>query len=149
MKQNTSNRCFYLEICQVDVFVLEGKTSTWWIKLTLFLLTWTKWRAPTNASKWRMGFNSAFKGLNMDMLSQYVAVHGAAHDVCVTSCCVICSPVIAKSSLALLGNFFHRSNAGVHKFRTSCLPGQINLYRGAKYLWFLSIELLLFHPPGA
>ena len=31
--------------------------------LTLTLLTWTKWRAPTNASKWRMGFNSAFKGL--------------------------------------------------------------------------------------
>jgi hypothetical protein len=33
------------------------------VKLTLTLLTWTIWRAPTNASKWRMGFNSAFKGL--------------------------------------------------------------------------------------
>ena len=31
--------------------------------LTLILLTWTKWRVPTNASKWRIGFNSAFKGL--------------------------------------------------------------------------------------
>ena len=31
--------------------------------LTLILLTWTKWRAPTNASKWRIGFNSTFKGL--------------------------------------------------------------------------------------
>ena len=31
--------------------------------LTLILLTWTIWRAPTNASKWRMGFNSAFKWL--------------------------------------------------------------------------------------
>jgi hypothetical protein len=31
--------------------------------LTLILLTWTIWGAPTNASKWRMGFNSAFKGL--------------------------------------------------------------------------------------
>ena len=31
--------------------------------LTLILLTWTIWRAPTNASKWQMGFNSAFKGL--------------------------------------------------------------------------------------
>ena len=31
--------------------------------LTLTLVTWTIWRAPTNASKWRMGFNSAFKGL--------------------------------------------------------------------------------------
>ena len=29
--------------------------------LTLTLLTWTIWRAPTNASKWRMGFSSAFK----------------------------------------------------------------------------------------
>ena len=32
--------------------------------LTPILLTWTIWRTPTNASKWRMGFNSAFKGLN-------------------------------------------------------------------------------------
>ena len=31
--------------------------------LTLILLTWTIWRAPTNASKWRMGFSSVFKGL--------------------------------------------------------------------------------------
>ena len=35
-----------------------------YVKLTLILLTWTTWRAPTNASKWRMGFNSAFKGLS-------------------------------------------------------------------------------------
>ena len=34
------------------------------MQLTLILLTWTIWRAPTNASKWRMGFNSAFKGIN-------------------------------------------------------------------------------------
>ena len=33
--------------------------------LTLILLTWAIWRAPTNASKWRMGFNSAFKGLSV------------------------------------------------------------------------------------
>ena len=33
------------------------------LPLTLALLTCTIWRAPTNASKWRMGFNSAFKGL--------------------------------------------------------------------------------------
>jgi hypothetical protein len=36
--------------------------------ITLILLTWTIWRAPTNASKWRMGFNSAFKGLNRRLL---------------------------------------------------------------------------------
>jgi hypothetical protein len=31
--------------------------------LTLILLTWRIWWAPNNASKWQMGFNSAFKGL--------------------------------------------------------------------------------------
>jgi hypothetical protein len=31
--------------------------------LTLYMLTWRIWRAPNNASKWQMGFNSAFKGL--------------------------------------------------------------------------------------
>ena len=43
-------------------------SANWKIKLqnctsTRILLTWTIWRASTNASKWRMGFNSAFKGL--------------------------------------------------------------------------------------
>jgi hypothetical protein len=32
-------------------------------RLTLILLTSTKWWAPASASKWRMGFNSAFKRL--------------------------------------------------------------------------------------
>ena len=32
-------------------------------ELTLILLKWTIWWAPSNASKWRMGFNSAFNGL--------------------------------------------------------------------------------------
>jgi len=31
--------------------------------LTVILLTWRKWWAPNNASKWQMGFNSGFKGL--------------------------------------------------------------------------------------
>jgi len=34
-----------------------------WYLLTLILLTWRKWWTPNNASKWQMGFNSAFKGL--------------------------------------------------------------------------------------
>ena len=46
------------------------------IYLTLTLLTWTIWRAPTNASKWRMGFNSAFKGLRTDRIEEN---HFAAH----------------------------------------------------------------------
>ena len=33
--------------------------------LTLILLTWTIWRALTNAGKWRMGLNLAFKWLNI------------------------------------------------------------------------------------
>ena len=33
------------------------------LSLTLILLTWRIWWAPNNASKWQMGFNSAFKGL--------------------------------------------------------------------------------------
>ena len=32
-------------------------------QLTLILLTWRIWWAPNNASRWQMGFNSAFKGL--------------------------------------------------------------------------------------
>jgi len=32
--------------------------------LTLYLLMWRIWWAPNNASKWQVGFNSAFKGLS-------------------------------------------------------------------------------------
>ena len=35
----------------------------WHSPLTFTLLMWRIWWAPTNASKWQMGFNSAFKGL--------------------------------------------------------------------------------------
>ena len=40
--------------------ILQGITPF----LTLILLTWRIWWAPNNASRWQMGFNSAFKGLN-------------------------------------------------------------------------------------
>jgi hypothetical protein len=43
--------------------VVEGCTELWESCLTLILLTWTKWWAPASDSKWRMGFNLAFKGL--------------------------------------------------------------------------------------
>ena len=46
--------------------------------LTLILLTWTSWRAPTNARNWRMGFNSAFKGLNFVSMSIAEAIFIAA-----------------------------------------------------------------------
>ena len=38
-------------------------SRVWRSLLTLTLLTWRIWWAPNNASKWQMGFNSAFKGL--------------------------------------------------------------------------------------
>ena len=40
-------------------------------RLTLTLLTWRMWWAPTNASKWQMGFNSAFKELTRDTVKCY------------------------------------------------------------------------------
>ena len=39
--------------------------------LTLILLTWSIWWAPNNARKWRMGFNSAFKGFQPLLLSDF------------------------------------------------------------------------------
>ena len=47
------------------IFIL-GKPSAsaeLWTHLTLILLMWRVWCAPNNASKWQMGFKSAFKGL--------------------------------------------------------------------------------------
>ena len=46
--------------------------------LTFTLLTWTIWRAPTNASKLRMGFKSAFKGLITLSLSPLLFHHCTA-----------------------------------------------------------------------
>ena len=43
--------------------------------LTLTLLTWRIWWTPTNASKWQMGFNSAFKGLNAFFFWKYVSIN--------------------------------------------------------------------------
>jgi hypothetical protein len=52
--RNIKNRCF---IYIYDISSLRVND------LTLILLTWGKWWTPNNASKWQMGFNSAFKGL--------------------------------------------------------------------------------------
>ena len=49
--------------CITLVFKKVKLKITLFISLTLILLTWRIWWAPTNANKWRMGFNSAFKGL--------------------------------------------------------------------------------------
>jgi hypothetical protein len=39
-------------------------------KLTLILPTWRIWLDPNNASKWQMGFNSAFKGIKTGTICQ-------------------------------------------------------------------------------
>jgi hypothetical protein len=41
-------------------------------RLTLILLTTTIVAPPSNASKWQMGFNSAFKGLIVLNIQQYI-----------------------------------------------------------------------------
>ena len=40
--------------------ILAIPTDWIWSVLTLILLTWRIWWAPNNASRWQMGFNSAF-----------------------------------------------------------------------------------------
>ena len=44
-------------------------------QLTLNLLTTTIVAPPSNASKWQMGFNSAFKGLKSRLSLRHVSVH--------------------------------------------------------------------------
>ena len=60
--------------------------------LTLMLLTWTKWRAPTNASKWRMGFNSAFKGFMyyLSLVWDWSLSNPACKSACAVLYCRLC-----------------------------------------------------------
>jgi len=44
------------------------------LSLTLNPLTWKIWWAPNNASRWRMGFNSAFKALVISPRGRYDSV---------------------------------------------------------------------------
>ena len=53
------------------IFAFLLPISVCFVHLTLILLTWTIWRDPTNASKWRMGFNSAFKGQTRECCQQF------------------------------------------------------------------------------
>ena len=59
--------------CSTHLILLDF--ITWTIcgeeyrSLTLILLMWRIWWAPNNASKWQMGFNSAFKGLSTSLSS--------------------------------------------------------------------------------
>jgi hypothetical protein len=44
--------------------IFKGTFNPLTPELTLILLTWSIGRAPNNASRWQMVFNSVFKGLN-------------------------------------------------------------------------------------
>jgi hypothetical protein len=50
--------------CKDSVNPYGHQTLSCWSLLTLILLTWKIWWVPNNASKWQMGFTSAFKGLS-------------------------------------------------------------------------------------
>ena len=52
----------------------------YWNKLTLNPLMWKIWWAPNNASKWQMGFNSAFKGLIENSASSWFLLYGYTRD---------------------------------------------------------------------
>jgi len=57
------------------IVVLNG-CETWPLRLTRTLLTWRIWRAPNNASKWQMGFNSEFKWLRKAHKAEKVQEQG-------------------------------------------------------------------------
>ena len=59
--QLDATRCMYSN--KITLLHQVGISDYVMLILTLILLTWRIWWAPNNASKWQMGFNSAFKGL--------------------------------------------------------------------------------------
>jgi hypothetical protein len=67
-----SYRLWYVVVCDLETsrtgapYIYIYDISSLRVNdLTLILLTWRKWWAPNNASKWQMGFNSGFKGLSI------------------------------------------------------------------------------------
>jgi len=55
---NGAHQEFFQTVVPVDPYFRSSRSN-----LTLILLMWKIWWAPNNASKWQMGFISAFKGL--------------------------------------------------------------------------------------
>ena len=60
--RNIKNRCSIYIYIYIYIYNISSLRIN---DLTLILLTWRKWWAPNNASKQQIGFNSAFKGLNI------------------------------------------------------------------------------------
>ena len=75
LRPNT-RKCSSLVYCDEGICVTNSACICWPILritlLTLILLTWSVGWAPNNARKWQMGFNSAFKGLNLRLLMSYI-----------------------------------------------------------------------------
>jgi hypothetical protein len=70
--------------------------------LTPILLTWRIWRAPNNASRWQMGFNSAFKGLIVESgfcVSQFFQIFYVIMDVIARFCYIT-----EKATLSNMGH---------------------------------------------
>jgi hypothetical protein len=64
--------------------------------LTLNPLTWKIWLAPNNASKWKMEFNSAFKGLTVILSMKLDLCQPSAtcnFDVALRILANLCNPV--------------------------------------------------------
>jgi hypothetical protein len=63
-----------------SLFIAEGPASNLWICLTLTPLMWRIWWAPNNASRWQMGFNSEFKGLNTTWVFRFAGMCRCVND---------------------------------------------------------------------
>jgi hypothetical protein len=61
----------FLKRTQISVCYSLAHSSNAVVMLALILLTWRKWWTPNNARKRQMGFNSAFKGLNVPQYYPY------------------------------------------------------------------------------
>ena len=62
----------FLHILKCALPILVGAIFSFETTLTLILLTWRIWWVPNDASRWQIGFNSAFKGL---IVRDYTTLH--------------------------------------------------------------------------
>jgi hypothetical protein len=69
---NTAGKLKFYSYC-TSCFV-RVLNLVFFFTLTLILLTWRIWWASNNASKWQMGFNSAFKGLSEEHIWERMCV---------------------------------------------------------------------------
>ena len=72
-------------------------------RLTFILLTWRIWWVPNNASKWQMGFNSAFKGLIYSAFGKSLCTYKRRWKWCPQA------SIQASTRLILFANTFCRS----------------------------------------